>query len=113
VYEAAREDDGLRVLVDRLWPRGLKKEEAKVDIWCRDIAPSNELRKWYGHEPSKWDEFRQRYAAELDAHEDGVAELESQLSGEVTFLYSSKETELNNATALKEYIDARAKQRGR
>lgn len=88
-------------------------EEAHVDIWCRDIAPSNELRKWYGHEPSKWDEFRQRYAAELGEHEAGVEELESRITGPVTFLYSSKETELNNATALKEYLEARAKQHGR
>lgn len=109
VYDPQEEDDGLRVLVDRLWPRGLTKEAANVDLWVRDIAPSNELRKWYGHDPAKWDEFRDRYARELAEHEGEVAELERQLDGPVTFLFSSKETELNNARALKEYLEGRTK----
>jgi len=110
VYEPAEPGDGLRVLVDRLWPRGLGKESARVDLWLRDIAPSNELRKWYGHDPAKWDEFRVRYARELEERQDAVRELEQRLDGTVTLLFSSKETELNNAVALREYLLAR--QRG-
>ena len=107
-YEPPADDDGLRVLVDRLWPRGLTKEAAQVDLWVKEIAPTNELRKWYKHEPEKWDEFRRRYANELATHEGEVAALEEQLDGRVTFLFSSKEEHLNNATALKEYLDARS-----
>lgn len=107
VYDPPEPDDGLRVLVDRLWPRGLSKESAHIDLWLRDIAPSNELRKWYGHDPAKWDEFRRRYAQELAEHQDAVRELEVRLSSPVTLLFSSKETKLNNAMALREYLEAR------
>lgn len=107
VYDPPEPDDGLRVLVDRLWPRGLSKESAHIDLWLRDIAPSNELRKWYGHDPAKWDEFRRRYAQELAEHQDAVRELEARLSSPVTLLFSSKETKLNNAMALREYLEAR------
>lgn len=107
VYEAPEAADGRRILVDRLWPRGLSKEKAKVDIWAKGVAPSTELRRWYGHDPDKWTEFKSRYAAELDANPDQVAELRDEVrKGEVTFVYSSKETDLNNARALKEYIEA-------
>jgi uncharacterized protein YeaO (DUF488 family) len=90
--------------VDRLWPRGLSKETAKVDAWFRDIAPSTALRRWYGHDPEKWPEFKRRYFAELDANADAVRELRKLLRGTVTFLFSSRETRLNNAEALREYL---------
>jgi uncharacterized protein YeaO (DUF488 family) len=109
IYEAAAAADGRRVLVDRLWPRGLSKEKARVDVWARSIAPSNELRRWYGHDPAKWEEFRRRYFAELDAAPEGVAELREALgSGTATLLFSSKEEVLNNAAALAEYLEARS-----
>lgn len=107
VYEAKARADGRRILVDRLWPRGLTKAEAAVDFWARAIAPSHELRRWYQHAAEKWPEFRKRYFAELDANAAGVAELRAHLGpGPVTLLYSSKETQRNNATALAEYLQA-------
>ena len=106
VYEPASPDDGYRVLVDRLWPRGLSKETAGLDEWTREIAPSNELRKWYAHDPAKWDAFRERYFAELTAHADTLQALrERATTGTVTLLFSSKETRYNNAAALKEYLE--------
>ena len=105
IYDSAARSDGRRILIDRLWPRGLSKAAAKVDFWAKSVAPSTELRRWYGHEPAKWQEFRRRYFAELDANPAGVAELRAQLgTGAVTLLYSSKETRLNNASALCEYL---------
>lgn len=107
VYEEPEESDGRRVLVDRLWARGLSKEKAKVDIWVKEIAPSTELRRWYGHDPEKWPEFKLKYAAELEANPARVEELVAEVeAGTVTFLYSSKEDRLNNAVALKEYIES-------
>ena len=107
VYEAPEEIDGRRILVDRLWARGLSKEKAKVDVWIKEIAPSTELRHWYGHDPQKWTEFKKRYTAELEANPENVeAILEEVQAGIVTFLYSSKEEQLNNAVALKEYIES-------
>lgn len=106
IYDPPAASDGRRVLVDRLWPRGLSKADAKVDFWARAIAPSDALRKWYQHDPGKWPEFRKRYFAELDGNPDGVAELREHLGGRtVTLLFSSRETELNNATALREYLE--------
>lgn len=97
-------------MVDRLWPRGLSKEKAKLDGWVKEIAPSNELRRWYGHDPDKWIEFKSRYTAELDANPDSVAAVLRELRPDtVTFLYSSKEQRLNNAVALKEYIESKIK----
>ncbi len=108
VYEEAARTDGRRILVDRLWPRGLSKERAGVDVWARDVAPSNELRRWYGHAPEKWPEFKRRYFAELDANGEGVAQLRHTMGrGTVTFLFSSTEMLLNNAVALKEYLGSR------
>jgi len=106
VYLAATKADGCRVLVDRLWPRGLSKQKAKVDVWLRDIAPSNELRNWYGHEPERWPGFLRRYTAELKKQKDAVKELRAILKRHktVTFLFSSKEEKLNNAVALKGYL---------
>jgi len=107
VYEEPEAADGRRILVDRLWARGLSKEKAKVDVWVKEIAPSTELRRWYGHDPNKWTEFKSRYAAELEANPGQVEEiLEEVREGVVTFLYSSKEEQLNNAVALKEYIES-------
>ncbi|MEN8264115.1 MAG: DUF488 family protein [Nitrospirota bacterium] len=106
-YEKPGRTDGFRILVDRLWPRGISKERAKVDFWPKDLAPSTELRRWYGHEPEKWSEFKSRYFTELDNNSDLVNELIKYVSrGRVTFVYSSKEQKLNNAVALSEYIDS-------
>ena len=108
VYESPAKSDGKRVLVDRLWPRGLTKEAAKLDYWAKPCSPSSELRKWYQHDPAKWEEFKVRYFAELDGCAEGVEELSKLLTrGTVTFLYSCKESELNNAVALKQYVQTR------
>ncbi len=108
VYDEPAASDGRRILVDRLWPRGLTKEKAKIDHWAKDIAPSDELRKWYGHDPAKWDEFRKRYFAELDGNAAGVAALvEAVGKGPVSFVYSSTERTINNAEALKLYLEKR------
>ncbi|MDJ0846815.1 MAG: DUF488 family protein [Myxococcota bacterium] len=108
VYEAPARSDGRRILIDRLWPRGLSKEKARVDFWAKSVAPSHELRRWYRHEPAKWDEFRARYFLELDANPEGVAELRERLGrGTVTLLFGSKEEQLNNAAALREYLGER------
>ena len=105
VYEPKARSDGRRILVDRLWPRGLARAEAALDFWARAVAPSNELRRWYQHAPEKWGEFRRRYFAELDANPEGVGELRAQFgSGTVTLLFGSKEAKLNNAVALREYL---------
>jgi len=105
VYETPADTDGQRILVDRLWPRGLSKEKAKIDFWAKEISPSTALRRWYGHDPEKWPEFKSRYFEELDANPNGVQELLSYVGREtVTFVYSSKEQRLNNAFALREYI---------
>jgi uncharacterized protein YeaO (DUF488 family) len=106
VYERPDPADGTRILVDRLWPRGLAKASARIDYWAKAVAPSTKLRLWYGHTPAKWDEFRRRFFAELDANQAGLAELRQHLpSGTVTLLFSSKEERLNNAHALQEYLE--------
>jgi uncharacterized protein YeaO (DUF488 family) len=106
VYDAPKQTDGKRILVDRLWPRGLSKEKAKIDHWSKEVAPSTELRHWYNHDPAKWAEFKARYFEELRANPKPVEELLSYVrKGTVTFLYSSKEERINNAVALKEYIE--------
>ena len=108
VYEPPSTRDGRRILVDRLWPRGLSKADAKIDDWPKDIAPSTELRKWFDHDPERWSEFKRRYFAELESKSDTVrALLDYVRAGTVTFLYSSKERRLNNVVALKEYPDSR------
>ena len=108
VYDAPSPSDGTRILVDRLWPRGLKKEQARVDIWMRDLAPSNSLRSWFSHEPARWDEFKKRFYAELDARRDAIEVVLSR-KGTVTLLYGSREDRFNNAVALKEYLVSRAR----
>ena len=106
IYAEPDPSDGRRILIDRLWPRGVSKEAAQIDFWARSIAPSNELRKWYQHDPTKWREFRERYFAELDANHEGVSELLAHLGdGPATLLFGSKEERLNNASALREYLE--------
>jgi uncharacterized protein YeaO (DUF488 family) len=110
VYEETDPADGVRILVDRLWPRGISKEKARIDFWVRQLAPSNELRKWYGHDPEKWPEFQKRYFAEIKAHPEELAELlEKVKKGPVTFLFASKEEKLNNAHALKLLVEKNLK----
>jgi uncharacterized protein YeaO (DUF488 family) len=110
IYDALTPDDGIRILVDRLWPRGVSKEKAKVDLWLKETAPSNELRKWYGHDPKKWAEFRKRYFSDLDTKRELVNQIvQKTKEGDVTLLYSSKEEKINNAVALKEYIEKQKK----
>ncbi len=107
VYEGSDPADGCRILVDRLWPRGVAKSDAQIDFWAKSVSPSNELRRWYGHDPEKWSEFRRRYFEELDSNPDGVSELRAHLDpGTVTLVFSSKETRLNNASALREYLES-------
>lgn len=106
IYDGDDPKDGARILVDRLWPRGISKEKANISYWAKDISPSSELRKWYQHDPEKWDDFRQRYFKELNAKPEALETFMAHLKGEtVTFLFSSKELELNNAAALKEYLE--------
>lgn len=108
VYSEAHKSDGFRILVDRLWPRGLNRERANVDLWLKDIAPSEELRKWFSHDPAKWDEFKQRYCQELDHKKELVSIIiQKAREGKVTLLYGAKEEKFNNGTALKEYIEAK------
>ncbi len=105
IYQASDPADGLRVLVDRVWPRGMSKEEAEIDLWLKDIAPSNDLRKWFDHEPARWDEFRRRYFKELDAISERVDELRRKIeAGKVTLLFGARDEAHNNAVALCEYL---------
>src|SRR3990170_480838 len=95
IYDKSEKGDGFRILVDRLWPRGLSKEKAKIDLWLKEIAPSDQLRKWYGHEPQKWDEFKQKYFKELENKKDLINEIIKKVNdGNVTLLFSSKEERL-------------------
>jgi uncharacterized protein YeaO (DUF488 family) len=103
IYEDPSGDDGFRILVDRLWPRGLKKENVAIDLWLKDIAPSEELRKWFSHDPQKWNEFKKRYFAELDAKPDIVGRIKD-AGDNVTLLFGAKDKEHNNAVALRDYI---------
>ncbi|MGZ4904495.1 MAG: DUF488 domain-containing protein [Halobacteriota archaeon] len=106
VYEQAKPSDGFRVLVDRLWPRGVSKEEAHIDEWLRDIAPSTELRTWFKHDPAKWPEFQQRFRAELKAKTSTLEKLLADAAGrDITLVYASKEKHYNNVTVLKEVLE--------
>jgi len=109
VYDEPSEADGQRILIDRLWPRGLSKAQAKVDLWLKAIAPSTPLRQWFGHDPEKWEEFKQRYTDELDQNSEAVAQLRALLAhGTVTLLYGAKDKEHNDAVVLQEYVEKRA-----
>jgi uncharacterized protein YeaO (DUF488 family) len=106
VYKPSQSSDGKRVLVDRLWPRGLTKEKAKVDLWLKDIAPSTTLRKWFGHDPAKWNDFKKRYHKELKDNKVVVSKLTELLKGgNVTLVYGAKDEEHNDAVVLKEYLE--------
>ena len=106
IYDNPAKADGRRVLVDRVWPRGLTKEEAQIDDWMKEIAPSTRLRKWFGHDPARWMEFKKRYAAELKGQREQVKQLAQQArKGTVTLLFGAKDIEHNNAVALKKYIE--------
>jgi uncharacterized protein YeaO (DUF488 family) len=105
-YEKPQKNDGIRILVDRLWPRGLSKKNAKIDIWLKDIAPSSELRKWFGHDPIKWIEFKKKYIKELKNNKTSVSELELEIKkGKVTLIYGAKDTEHNNAVVIKDFLE--------
>lgn len=104
-YEKPGKDDGVRILIDRLWPRGMTKEKAQVDLWLKEIAPTTELRKWFNHEPEKWEEFKKRYTAELNANKAQVLLLKEEIKkGKVTLVYGAKDSEHNDAVVLKEYL---------
>ena len=107
VYDHAGPDESARFLVDRLWPRGIKREALTLDGWLRDVAPSEGLRRWFGHDPAKWDEFQRRYFAELDDKpEIWRPILEAALQGDVTLFYAARDTQHNNAVALSAYLQA-------
>jgi uncharacterized protein YeaO (DUF488 family) len=109
VYEKEDSDDGVRYLIERLWPRGVKKTSLRIDGWLKDAGPSTELREWFSHDPAKWQEFRRRYFEELDRTPDAWAPIrDATRQGTVTLLYSSHDTEHNNAVALKEYVEHKA-----
>lgn len=105
VYASPDRNDGVRILIDRLWPRGLSKEAAAVDDWLKDCAPSDELRKWFAHDPAKWIEFKRRYFAELAEHEDSLKPVRAMAHGKrVTLLFGAADVDHNNAVALLEYL---------
>jgi uncharacterized protein YeaO (DUF488 family) len=103
-YEPPAKADGHRILVDRLWPRGVTKEDLRIEAWARDVAPSATLRKWFGHDPSRWQEFRTRYFKELDGKRDAVDAVFAGLRGTVTLVFAAKDTEHNQALVLKDYL---------
>ena len=106
VYEPAEPGDGVRFLVDRLWPRGIKREALEMEAWLKDVAPSPGLRKWFSHDPAKWTEFKQRYRAELGSNPEAWQPLlEAAKQGDVTLLYSARDTEHNSAVLLKEFLE--------
>ena len=117
IYEEPADDDGYRVFIDRLWPRGLKKQQVRFDLWLKDVAPSTELRRWYGHDPAKWEEFKSRYSRELDEQSEAVARLvaiaEEPTStpggagANLTLVFSARAERYSNAAALKEYLETR------
>lgn len=106
VYEKPDKDDGFRILVDRLWPRGLTKEKAHVDIWLKEIAPTSELRKWFGHDPKKWDEFQERYETEIRRKDDLIKMLKRRArQGTITLIYAARDKKHNEAVVLKHFLE--------
>ncbi|MFW5875500.1 MAG: DUF488 domain-containing protein [Myxococcota bacterium] len=107
-YDAPERNDGYRILVDRLWPRGIRKEDAGIDAWMKELAPSTDLRKWFDHDPDKWDEFRRRYFRELEKKDEAMDQIIDRLAdGRVTLVFGASDTDHNNAVALKEYLERR------
>ncbi len=105
VYEAPEKDDGFRILVDRVWPRGMTREKAAVDLWLKEIAPTNELRKWFGHDPKKYKEFKKRYEKELKENKEAIDTVKAHLKKEtVTLVYGAKDEEHNQAVVLQEFL---------
>ena len=113
IYNNPKTNNSFRILVDRLWPRGLSKDKARIDLWQKDIAPSNSLRKWFGHDEKKWDEFKRKYFKELDKKNDSDAVDRIikmvKVQDSITLLYGAKEERFNNAAALKEYLEQKTK----
>jgi uncharacterized protein YeaO (DUF488 family) len=108
VYDPPEADDGRRYLVERLWPRGMKKEVVRMDGWLKDVAPSDALRRWFGHDPCRWEEFKRRYVSELEEnHETWKPLLDEAGQGTITLIYSARDREHNNALALKEFLEER------
>ncbi len=108
-YEPPAKEDGTRILVERLWPRGVSKDEAAIDLWAKEIAPSSDLRKWYGHDPARWEEFRTRYRAELANKDELLSDLKSRIvEGPVTFVYAAKDEQRNSALVLREFLESDA-----
>jgi uncharacterized protein YeaO (DUF488 family) len=108
VYEPAAPEDGRRFLVDRLWPRGVKRATLAIEGWLRDAAPSDDLRRWYGHDPARWEEFQRRYQAELDGRPEAWRPLlDAAGAGDITLLYGARERQFNNAVALRSFLEAR------
>lgn len=107
-YETPGPDDGFRVLVDRLWPRGVTKDAARIDLWLKEIAPSDELRKWFNHDPAHWTEFQHRYLREIERHPEAIAQLDAATrNGSVTLVYGARDEEHNNAVVLRRFIESR------
>lgn len=105
IYDKVEKNDGIRILIDRLWPRGIKKSEAAIDLWLKNIAPSNELRKLFAHDREKWVEFKKNYIAEIKDNKDSLAIIKDKLKkSNITLLYGTKDTECNNAVVLQEYL---------
>jgi uncharacterized protein YeaO (DUF488 family) len=104
-YEPPAKSDGQRILVERLWPRGITKEKAKIDLWMKEIAPSPELRKWYAHDIEKWAEFKERYLTELKQNKDQLLRLQELIKEPVTFIYAAKDEEHNSALVLKDLLE--------
>lgn len=108
IYEPVSPDDGTRVLVDRVWPRGVRKADAALDLWAKDVTPSTDLRKWFGHDPARFDDFAAAYRNELDARPEAVAELvELAREGDLTLLYAARDPDCNHARVLAEYLQER------
>ena len=106
VYAEPDAEDGYRILIDRLWPRGISKDKAKIEMWMKEVAPSDELRKWFSHDPEKWNEFRGKYEAELKNKSEHIGKIRAMEKKEkvVTLLYATKDSEHNNAVALRDFI---------
>ncbi len=106
IYEPVLPSDGIRILVERLWPRGVSKQDAGVDFWAKEVAPSDQLRRWFSHEPAKWSQFKERYFAELEQRPEAIELLRQRMGDRpVTFVFASRQLRLNNAVALKEFLE--------